>query len=92
MARKTKAQLQAAIEANELKQLFTYKTDIWQRATDTEAQAIDASINNSSVKQRRMWDDSLKVQHASPFFQTLRDQMIAQFGEQRADEILAPSI
>lgn len=81
---KTKAK---AAEPN----LFTYKTDIWQRVTDDEAETLDAHLTQATAKQRRMWDDSLRVEHSSDYFSALRKQMVAEFGDSRTSEILAPS-
>ena len=92
MAKKTQAELKAIIEERKKAQTFTYKTDIWERATDQEVAAIDAAIINSTTRQRRMWDDSNKIPHSSDFFPIIRGQMVAELGEARTDEILAPSV
>ena len=91
MAKKTQAELKAAIEQHKAKRQFTYKTDIWQRCTDDEANTLDTQLNQATAKQRRMWDDSLSIEHSSDYYALLRDQMITAFGELRTDEILAPS-
>lgn len=82
---------QEAQEQAEIAQRFTYKTDIWQRVTEEEAEVLDAALNAAPAKQRRMWDDSLSVEHSSDYYVLLKAQMVGVFGEARTDEILAPS-
>lgn len=70
---------------------FTHKTDIWQRCTDDEAEQLDGQLEQAPAKQRRMWNDSITIEHSSEYFPILRDNMVEAFGEARTDEILAPS-
>jgi hypothetical protein len=72
--------------------LQTYKSDIWRRASDEEAEIIDAALNAAPVKQRRLWADSTILVHGADGWDAIRDQMVAAFGVERADEILAPSL
>lgn len=69
----------------------TYKSDIWQRCTDAEAETLDGQLEQAPAKQRRMWNDAITIEHSSEYFSLLRDNMIEEFGEERTDEILAPS-
>ncbi|MCL7931678.1 hypothetical protein [Halomonas llamarensis] len=70
---------------------FTYKTDIWTRCTEDEAETLDAALSSAPAKQRRMWDDSLSVEHSSDYYTLLRGQMESVFGAARTAEMLAPS-
>lgn len=70
----------------------TLKSDVWRRATAEEADAMDAMLSAAPTKLRRLWDDSTILEHASPDFEQVRGPIIAAFGAQRADELLAPSL
>lgn len=72
--------------------LRTYKTDVWRRCTETEAETLDAALNTAPVKLRRLWADSTILEHESAEFSDLLAPMIAAFGAERAAEILAPSV
>lgn len=91
MAKRTPEELKAAIAEYNARHQFTFKTDIWQRVTDEEAEILDAQLKQAPAKQRRMWDDSLSVEHSSDYYALLKSQMVNAFGEARTDQILAPS-
>lgn len=91
MTKRSREELQAAIAEYNARYQYTYKTDIWQRVTDEEAVTLDEQLKQAPPKQRRMWDDSLSVEHSSDYYALLREQMVQAFGEARTDEILAPS-
>lgn len=78
-------------EKPEPPQLRTLKTDVWQRCTVDEAEILDAALDQAPAKERRIWSDSLSIEHDSEYFATLKAQMESQFGEQRTAELLAPS-
>ena len=76
----------------------TSKADIWRRATDAEAEVIDALLRDpppdlgmSPVKLRRLWDDATSIDHTDPLFETIRAIAVEHFGEERADALLKPS-
>ena len=76
----------------------TSKADIWRRATDAEAEAIDVLLRDpppdlgmSPVKLRRLWDDATSIDHTDPLFETIRAIAVQHFGETRADALLKPS-
>lgn len=71
--------------------LITFKTDIWRRCTQEEAELLDGQLATASVKLRRLWDDASRIEHSAPEFPILRSEMVNVFGETRTDEILAPS-
>jgi hypothetical protein len=70
----------------------TYKADIWRRATDVEAIAIDAQISAQPIKLRNLFRDCDHLNHADPYFAALKDGFISAFGQERADQLLAPSV
>ena len=76
----------------------TSKADIWRRATDAEAEAIDVLLRDpppdlgmSPVKLRRLWDDATSIDHTDPLFETILAIAVQHFGEERADALLKPS-
>ena len=81
----------AAEQAANQPSLFTYKTDIWSRCTDDEAEQLDGALQSSSVRYRRMWDDCITVEHDSALFTYLHSEMTTPFGSDRTDQLLAPS-
>lgn len=91
MAKRTQEELQTAIAEYNSRHQFTYKTDIWQRVTDEEAVTLDEQLKQAPPKQRRMWDDSLSVEHSSEYYGMLKQQMESVFGVERTAIILAPS-
>ena len=76
----------------------TSKADIWRRATDAEAEVIDALLRDppcdlglSPVKLRSLWDDATSIDLTEPLFETIRASAVQHFGEERADALLKPS-
>lgn len=69
----------------------TYKADIWRRATEQEAEAIEAMLTNQSARIRGLWYDSSYILHTDELFQLAWDNAVQAFGEERAGELLAPS-
>jgi Trm5-related predicted tRNA methylase len=71
---------------------FTWKTDVWERVTDDEADALDAALRASPAKVRRFWDDSLRIWHDHEMFGPALKQPFADlFGDERAGAVFAPS-
>lgn len=68
---------------------IVYKADIWRRATDDEAEAMDAMLDSQPVRLRRMWADAVHLQSDDELFATIDAALIAQFGVTRAAELLA---
>lgn len=69
----------------------TYKSDIWRRATEQEAEAIEQMLANQSARIRGLWYDSSYILHTDELFQLAWDNAVQAFGEERAGELLAPS-
>ena len=89
---------QEEIESTQLAAKKTSKADIWRRATDAEAEVIDALLRDppsdlgmSPVKLRRLWDDATSIDHTDQLFETIRAIAVQHFGEERADALLKPS-
>jgi hypothetical protein len=73
----------------------TYKTDVWMRCSEEEATVLDYALGPNgpaTPRMRRMWADCTQVEHNSPTFPVLMEQMAAAFGAPRAAELLAPSV
>lgn len=72
---------------------IVWKTDIWRRATDEEAEAMDAALAAAPAKLRRLYNDAQYIEHSADEFPLLRAGIIAALGgnEARADELLAAS-
>ena len=71
---------------------FTYKTDIWRRMTDAEAETFTTALAAAPAKLRGLWNDCLTLERSAPEFATFQADMAARFGAARAAAILAPSI
>lgn len=72
--------------------LTTFKSDIWRRCTDAEAQMLDGALADAPATLRRLFDAVTVIEHDAPEFATLRDSIAAVVGGYtRADELLAPS-
>lgn len=67
-----------------------YKTTLWVRLTDAEAETVMAAKNQQPAKFRGIWDDALTIQSNSQFFGTLKQFLAATLSAKRADELLAP--
>ncbi len=70
----------------------TYKSDIWRRCTDAEAEALDALLARQPRRQQRLFNDATVIAHADEMFATLQAAVTQALGATRAAEILAPSI
>jgi len=69
----------------------TYKADIWRRASEAEAEAIDAMLAAQPVRLRRLWEDSEYLAHTDELWSLVRSAATHAFGQTRADELLAAS-
>jgi hypothetical protein len=74
-----------------IRESITYKADIWRRVTDEEAEIIDATLNTLPVRKQRLYNDAQFISHSDEMFTELMAGFVAAFGEERAEEILAPS-
>lgn len=69
----------------------TYKADIWRRATEQEAEAIEQMLSQQSARIRGLWYDTSYILHTDELFTLAWDNAVQAFGEARAGELLAPS-
>jgi hypothetical protein len=67
------------------------KADIWRRATDAEAERMDAALNAAPVRLRRAYDAAQFIASDDEWFGELRAGIAAAVGEKRAAELLAPT-
>jgi len=66
-----------------------YKADIWRRASNAEADTMDAMLDSQPARLRRMWADAQYLQSDDELYATIEAALTAQFGATRAAELLA---
>lgn len=66
------------------------KSTPWRRMTDTEAVAVSTAIKQQSIREQMIYDAASYIDSGDPLFDTLKQVLVALFGEKRADELLAP--
>lgn len=69
----------------------TSKADLYRRATDEEAEKIEAALVAAPVRQRRLFEAALYIDHADPEFASMHAALVDLFGKDRADTLLSPS-
>ena len=67
-----------------------YKTTLWRRLTDAEAETVMAAKGAQPAKFRGIWDDALTIQSDSEFFGALKSFLSSVLAAKRANEILQP--
>lgn len=82
--------VEVLIAAGLLKRIL-FKADVWRRATDEEAEIIDATLAAAPVRLRRLWADSREFDTLADDFALIRAPMVKAFGDDRAAVLLAPS-
>lgn len=70
---------------------FTYKADVWERATDEEVELLDSMLNEIPKRLSRMWNDCQFIEHDSKFYNNLYEVMEVRFGGERTRELLSES-
>lgn len=85
------AQADAARAAQAAANGITYKADIWRRCTEAEADVLDAALDQSPSRLRRLFDDAQYVDPSDPDYPTIRGAVVSALGEARAAVVLAPS-
>lgn len=86
------AQAQAdAQRANQTAPGITYKGDLWRRCSEAEADILDAALDQSPSRLRRLFDDAQYLDPSDPDYPTIRAAVVTALGEARAAEVLAPS-
>lgn len=71
--------------------VITFKADIYRRCSDAEAEAIEIALAGAPVRQRRLFESALHLDHSDEAFAFAREAMDEMFGQERAEELLAPS-
>ncbi len=82
--------------------VYTRKVDMWVRATDAEADALEAALAAAPARMRQafasaewlMHDDRPEppmLPHGNPLWAPLRAAVVAAVGEEAAARLLAPS-
>lgn len=67
------------------------KADIWRRATDAEAEAMDAALSAAPVRLRRAYDAAQFIASDDIWFAELEAGIAAAVGPARVAELLARS-
>jgi hypothetical protein len=71
---------------------FTWKSDVFARCIDdAEAEAIEVGIAMQGAKLRNFFASVARIEHSHPIFPQLKAGFAAEFGQDRANELLAPS-
>lgn len=79
------------IESTPAGPVITYKADIYRRCTDDEADAIEMALAAAPVRQRRLFESALHLDHSDDAFAFAQEALVGMFGEKRASELLAAS-
>lgn len=89
----TVAAMQAQIDSlkGKLPPNIVYLSDVWKRATDEEAVAIETMINGLSPKDRQRLNSSQYLDPADIDFPRILQALTATVGAERARELIAPS-
>lgn len=71
--------------------IVVYKLDLWERATDAEAEAILAAMQAQPVRIRMIFDAAQTFREDHELWPLLMGAAVQLFGEGRAAQLLAPS-
>lgn len=69
----------------------TIKKDLWLRATDDEADKIEAWLTTQTARQQRLFNDTMTFDHADQIYTDLIAAFTTLFGKDRAEALLAMS-
>lgn len=67
------------------------KAEVWRRLTDEEAETVDAALQAAPLRLRRVFESAQFLDTDDADYPALRAGVVAALGEQRADEVLAPT-
>lgn len=70
----------------------TYKSDIARRCTEQEAQMLRGLLDQTSAQFWLLYMGVTEINHDAPEFPILKQAFIDTIGEERANDILAPSV
>lgn len=68
------------------------KTTPWLRMTDPEAASMETAMNAAPARLRQIYAAATYLNSADELWPTLRGMLVQQFGQARADELLAPEM
>lgn len=71
--------------------IVVFPADLWRRATDEEAEAIDQTMGAQPLRIRRIFTSALEYRSDDEMWSLLMGAATQLFGEARAAELLAPS-
>lgn len=71
--------------------VITYKADLYRRTTEQEAEAIEMALAAAPVRQRRLFESALHLDHSDEAFAFAQEALVGMFGKKRAGELLAAS-
>jgi hypothetical protein len=69
-----------------------FKTTLWMRLSNEEAETVMAAKEAQPAKFRGIWDDALLIQSDSQFFETLKLFLASTLSSARAKELLLPEV
>lgn len=72
--------------------VITYKKDIWLRATDEEADVIEAVLSQQTTRKQRIFNEAQYLDHADALFSELFAGFVTAFGQERAEQLLFASL
>lgn len=67
------------------------KADIWRRATNTEAEQLDALLNAQPVRMRRMWADAQYLSTDDELYPAVEAALTGLLGAVRTAQLLEAS-
>lgn len=67
------------------------KDMIWRRATDEEAEQMQAALDAQSVRLRNIYAGAAWIETTDELYGVLQAALVGLFGEQRAAELLEPT-
>jgi hypothetical protein len=70
----------------------TFKSSLWRRCTDAEADTLVYMLSQQSNRFQRLFTDVTRLEHDSPEFALLQGGIAQAFGPARAAELLAPDL
>ena len=81
----------AVPDTGEVPSRILYKADIYRRATDAEADAIELALMAATTKRRRLFECAQSLDPQDEAFSMMEEAMTEMFGAKRASELLAAS-
>jgi hypothetical protein len=67
-----------------------FKTTLWMRLSDEDAEIVMAAKDMQPAKFRGIWDDAQVIESDSEFFDTLKSFLTVTLGAEKAGTLLRP--